>query len=212
LLGALLAIAMVLLAGLVLTGRLRLEPVLTGSMAPRFPAGTLVAVTPVDGHAVQVGDVVMFVPPKPYGTPTGGPIMHRVISVGHGPDGHLQLRTKGDANAAADPWVLDGDRGGFARLRVSSVAAGRAVVMLRATTHFPAVLVWPGLLLLLLAGRLSRRKDKAPTPADGPVPARVVVPAQRHYQPRHAAPPRRAHPSASPRPSPGPDTVVVLGL
>jgi signal peptidase len=185
LLGALLAVAMLLLAGLVLTGRLRLEPVLTGSMAPHFPAGTLVAVTPVDGHAVHVGDVVMFVPPKPYGTPTGGPIMHRVISVGHGPDGHLQLKTKGDANAAADPWVLDGDRGGFARLRVSSVVAGRAVVMLRATTHFPAVLVWPGLLLLLLARRLSR---KAPPPAGEASPTRVVVPAQRNYQPRHAAP------------------------
>jgi signal peptidase len=172
---ALLLVALLSASLLVATGRVRLQPVLTGSMAPRYPTGTLVAVTPVDPATLRVGDVVMFVPPSPYRTPTGGPVLHRVVSLGTGPDGHLQLRTKGDANAALDPWTIDATHGGLAKLRASSLAAGRAVAVLRHTTHGPALLVWPGLLLLWWSGRRGRR----------PVP----------YRPRHALGSRAPQPS-----------------
>ena len=119
--------------GLVLSGRVRVEPVLTGSMAPRYPTGTLVAVTPVAPQHLRVGDVVMLVPPPPYRTPTGGPVLHRVVSLRTSADGHVLLRTKGDANRAQDPWTVDASRGGVMRLRASSVAAGRAVELVRHT-------------------------------------------------------------------------------
>ncbi len=154
----LVALAMLGLAVLVVTGHLRLQPVLTGSMAPRFPTGTLVAVTPVVASSLRVGDVVMFVPPRPYGTPSGGPVMHRIVAVDQAPGGRLTLRTKGDANAVQDPWVLDGNAGGFARLRASSVVLGRALRMARGTTHGPALLFWPGLILLWLTARHSRNE------------------------------------------------------
>lgn len=165
---ALRVLGWVLLAGLLAvallvgTGRMRLEPVLTGSMAPRYPAGTLVAVTAVDPGRLRVGDVVMFVPPSPYRTPTGGPVMHRIVSVERGPDGHLVLRTKGDANAALDPWVIDGSRGGLMQLRASSATAGHLVAMVRHTLSGPALLVWPGLLLLWWAGRTAGRPRYRP--------------------------------------------------
>ncbi len=176
----LIAVSLLALAGLVTTGHLRLAPILTGSMTPKFPVGTLVAATPVAATQLRVGDVIMFVPPRPYGTPTGGPVMHRLVSVTHGPDGHLQFRTKGDANVAKDPWTLDGNAGGFARLRASSVVAGRMLLLVRHTGSGPALLIWPGLLLLWLALRRSRR---GPGEKVQPAPSGSAE----RYQPKHAA-------------------------
>ncbi len=146
----------------VVVGRVRLEPVLTGSMAPRYPVGTLVAVTPVRPGSIRVGDVVMFVPPAPYRTPTGGPVLHRVVSIATAPGGQLLVRTKGDANPAPDPWTVDASRGGLMRLRGSSVVAGRVLEGARHTTSGPALLVWPGVLLMWLAARTRRQPSYRP--------------------------------------------------
>ena len=48
--------------GLVLSGRVRVEPVLTGSMAPRYPTGTLVAVTHGGSGRVLIGSMVGLPP------------------------------------------------------------------------------------------------------------------------------------------------------
>ncbi|MGB8651607.1 MAG: signal peptidase I [Mycobacteriales bacterium] len=165
LLKALPALLLLALTALVVLGHVRLQPVLTGSMAPRYPAGTLVAVTPVRAEDLHVGEIVMFVPPRPYRTPTGGPVMHRIVSMER-VHGRLQLRTKGDANAVKDPWIVDASAGGLTRLRWGSVTAGRAVAMVRHSLSGPAVLLWPGLLLLWFVTRQR------------PV---------RRYTPRHAA-------------------------
>ena len=175
----LLAAVLLVAAALSLTGHVRFQPVLTGSMAPGIPTGTLVAVTPVPTSQLHVGQVIMFVPPRPWGTPTGGPILHRIVSLTHTPDGHPQIRTKGDANKAMDPWTIDASTGGFAQLRGSSVFAGRVIAMVRHSTSGPALALWPGLSLLGLALRHAKRQR----------PARSAVrrePARR-YQPRHAA-------------------------
>ena len=158
LLGRFAALTLLLVGVLVVSGKVRFQPVLTGSMAPRYPTGTLVAVTPVTD--VHVGEVIMFVPPQPWNI---GPVMHRVVAV----DG-THLRTKGDANKAMDPWTIDASKGGLLRLRGSSVLAGRAVAMVRAGAHGPALLVVPGLLLLWLARSMPRGRQ--------------------HYTPRHALP------------------------
>jgi signal peptidase I len=84
-----------------LTSRWRLVTVLTDSMAPRMPAGTLLFVTTGPAAGLRPGNVLVYEPPM-------GPrrtITHRVVAVSPGVDGTITVSTKGDANAAADPWV-----------------------------------------------------------------------------------------------------------
>ena len=59
----------------------RLLPVLTGSMAPSAPAGSLVLTVPVAGEGVAVGDVVAFRPRAPNEVVDGLPVLHRVVEV-----------------------------------------------------------------------------------------------------------------------------------
>ncbi len=91
------------------TDRIRCLRVLTGSMSPTVPAGSLVAGPRLSADDVRVGELVMFVPPAPYRTPGDHPIVHRVVritSAHHDRD----LTTKGDANPVDDPWRVDAGR------------------------------------------------------------------------------------------------------
>lgn len=71
--------------------------VMSGSMAPAVPTGSVVVVHPVDPGEVGVGDVVTY--QRDAGTVSY--VTHRVVSVHTDPVPHL--RTKGDANEAVDP-------------------------------------------------------------------------------------------------------------
>lgn len=73
--------------------------VLTGSMTPTYPPGTLVVVRPVDVDDVRAGDVVTFQ------LRSGEPSVatHRVVRVGWTSDGEKLLTTQGDANRTPDP-------------------------------------------------------------------------------------------------------------
>jgi signal peptidase len=73
--------------------------VLTGSMTPAYPPGTLVVVRPVDVADVRIGDVVT------YQLRSGEPDVatHRVVGIGWSADGERVLTTQGDANPVADP-------------------------------------------------------------------------------------------------------------
>jgi signal peptidase len=80
---------------------------LTGSMAPSIVPGDVVVTTEQPVAAVEVGDVISYhIPVEDHRVET-----HRVVEVITNPDGTTAVRTKGDANEAADPWVatLDGD-------------------------------------------------------------------------------------------------------
>ena len=82
----------ILLAG---WGGIRTYTVLSGSMEPEIPTGTLLFVHPVKPEKVKPGDVITF--------SVGGDMTatHRVVSVREHPDG-ISFQTKGDANAAVD--------------------------------------------------------------------------------------------------------------
>lgn len=73
--------------------------VLTGSMSPTYPPGTLVVVRPVDTDDLAVGDVITF-------QRTSGQaavVTHRVVAVASNTvDGERTFRTRGDANNAVD--------------------------------------------------------------------------------------------------------------
>ncbi len=76
--------------------------VLTGSMEPALPPGTLVVVRPVPADEIGVGSVVT------YQLESGKPIFvtHRVVSQGVGDDGMPVFQTQGDANDAPDEmWI-----------------------------------------------------------------------------------------------------------
>lgn len=73
--------------------------ILTGSMDPTYPPGTLVVVREADPDEIATGDVVTFQ------LRSGEPAVatHRVVGVGRATVGdEVVLTTKGDANAAAD--------------------------------------------------------------------------------------------------------------
>jgi signal peptidase len=73
--------------------------VLTGSMEPTLPPGTLVVVRPTAPADIKLGDVVT------YQLQAGKPdvVSHRVIEVHSISDGSVEFVTKGDNNDAADP-------------------------------------------------------------------------------------------------------------
>ena len=80
---------------------------LTGSMAPSIVPGDIVVTTQQPVADVEVGDVISYhIPVEDHRVET-----HRVIEVLTNPDGTTAVRTQGDANEAADPWIatLDGD-------------------------------------------------------------------------------------------------------
>lgn len=76
--------------------------ILTGSMRPGMPPGTLVVSRPVAPEQIRVGTVIT------YQLRSGEPevVTHRVIAQGVREDGELIFRTQGDANPSPDPeWV-----------------------------------------------------------------------------------------------------------
>jgi signal peptidase len=72
--------------------------VLTGSMRPDMPPGTMTVVRPVDPAELRVGDVIT------YQLRSGEPevVTHRIIETVVTQEG-LEFRTQGDANDAPDP-------------------------------------------------------------------------------------------------------------
>ncbi|GAA4166212.1 hypothetical protein GCM10022286_30530 [Gryllotalpicola daejeonensis] len=84
-----------------LTGSTTLT-VLTGSMEPKLPPGTLLVVKPEPIDRIHVGDVVTY-EPNPNDATTV--ISHRVTAIRVGTDGSRVFTVKGDANNTADAPV-----------------------------------------------------------------------------------------------------------
>jgi len=121
--------------------------VVSGSMEPMIPVGSIVYVKPAEGEDISVGEVIAY-------SGGGAPIVHRVIE--NHPD-EKELITKGDANDTKDLTPIPYQQ-----------------VIGRVTKHFPVIgnllMVWSGslgkILLLclavsgalfnIIAGRLSR--------------------------------------------------------
>ncbi len=77
--------------------------VLTSSMEPNYPPGTLIIVKPVDPDDVRIGDVIT------YQIRSGEPevITHRVISITANTAGERRFVLQGDNNSAADDPIKD---------------------------------------------------------------------------------------------------------
>jgi len=74
--------------------------VLTGSMSPAYPPGTMIVTRP--HGAVGLGSVIT------YQLVSGEPevVTHRVVAIARNPDGRMRFQTQGDANNSPDlHWV-----------------------------------------------------------------------------------------------------------
>ena len=85
----------------------RTMTMLTPSMSPGIDPGDVTIVTPIAVSEVTEGMVITYHKP----IDDRSLVTHRVVSVEAGPDGAVQIQTKGDANTAVDPWTatLQGD-------------------------------------------------------------------------------------------------------
>ncbi len=76
--------------------------ILTGSMQPSIPPGSLVVTRPVAADTLGLGQVITY--QRASGEPTV--VTHRVVAQGVSAAGEKVFRTQGDANTAADPgWI-----------------------------------------------------------------------------------------------------------
>jgi len=134
----------------------QLVSVQTGSMSPTFGVGSLVVLGPVDPADVQVGMAIAFQDPA-----DGSRLVtHRVV--GLAPGSELAFITKGDANAAQDPFVVPAER-----------VMGRPLWSITLLGRVFEWLAWPRSLILVLApgillaldGFRGRRPRPEPQPA-----------------------------------------------
>ena len=72
--------------------------IMSGSMEPTIPVGSVVIVKKVNPEDVKVGDVIAFEAGE-------SATMHRVVEKVV-EDGSFYFRTKGDANEDPDPWIV----------------------------------------------------------------------------------------------------------
>jgi signal peptidase len=128
----------------------RFQPIETNSMAPGSPAGSLAVVQPVDVGAVEPGMIVVFVDQQD----ASRLIAHRVVKQLAGDPPTFQ--TKGDANAAMDPFPV---AAASIRGKVSWTVAGLGgvVTAIRGTPAVLLLVVLP-LALLVVTEVLDRRR------------------------------------------------------
>lgn len=125
------AVAAVLI--LSLTNTARFVPVLSNSMAPTIPVGSLALTVPVSRNDIRVGDVIVFTDPN---HPTIR-VIHRVVHL-YGADeasqfsnwkaDELTAMTKGDNNPQADPWTVTIADATVWRLAAFAPGAGLPVI------------------------------------------------------------------------------------
>jgi signal peptidase I len=127
------------------TGRYRVVTVLSGSMTPTLPVGSVAVSTPERLEQVRVGQVITFA------APVGSHSVetHRVIQVVSGGP-HPVVRTQGDGNATPDPWLARLDTGRVWRVRAVVPMLGTGIHLLRSRgAHVASVLLAPALLAIL---------------------------------------------------------------
>ena len=137
----------------------RPQPVLTGSMAPKMPVGSLAVAKPVPALTVRRGDVITFARPNA----PGETITHRVLAI-HGQGPGRTYETKGDNNPSKDPWVLTlPDRVGK-RVAVVPYAGYVAIYAGRPAVHAGAIALMTLIVLVALLRSVWRTDERPPPP------------------------------------------------
>jgi signal peptidase len=161
-----------LLAAGVLLGALLVVPavlgyqryaIVSGSMTGTYDRGSVVYDEVVPVAALKMGDVITYRPPA--GSGPKGLVTHRIAAITLDRDGSRIYRTKGDANAVADPWTFRLGGPKQARVRAGVPYLGFAVAALSDRRLRMLIVGVPALLIALssLAG-LWREPDPAGSP------------------------------------------------
>jgi signal peptidase I len=119
-----------------------------GSMTGSIDRGSVVFDQVVPVRQLHVGDVITFTPPP--GSGVRHRVTHRIATIGHDPAGRPVFQTKGDANAARDPWKVTLNQPTQARVAFHVPYAGYALMAL-SDRHLRMFLIGgPALLIALL--------------------------------------------------------------
>lgn len=124
--------------------------VLSGSMAPKMPMGSLAFVKVVPASSIKVGDVVSFQHPmKP-----GALVTHRIVRIIHRPGRPNAYLTKGDHNPTRDPWAVQ--LPGKVGKRVWSVRYAGYLAYYTKDAHVKMMVITGicGLMLMMLLGKI----------------------------------------------------------
>lgn len=126
----------------------QLQAVLSGSMSPTYPVGSLLVVGPIDASDVRAGMPLVFEDPLE----PGRIVTHRVVAPV--PADASAFRTRGDANTSVDPALVPAR---LVRGRVLWAVNGLGAVLdlLRWPNGFILLVAVPG--LVLVASELRNR-------------------------------------------------------
>lgn len=151
--------------------------VITGdSMSGSYDRGSLVFADEVPAAELEVGDVITYEPPP--GIADLGLVTHRVVSIREGGERPI-LRTRGDANAAGDPWTFtpSGSTMPRAAFGIPYVGYALAALSIRELRMLliggPAALIALALLLRLwreTGEGASERREADPAESLGEIP------------------------------------------
>lgn len=119
-----------------------LQVVLSGSMEPALPVGSVTFVESTAPDQVEVGDMLAYRLP---GDP-GRQITHRVVEVAR-EGSSLSFRTKGDANDKSDNYIVPADNV-VGTVRWDVPYLGYLVERLRTPQGFLVLVGMPGLLII----------------------------------------------------------------
>ena len=134
----------------------RYVAVLSGSMTPIMPVGSVGVVQPVPAEKIGVGDVLTFSSEDH----SGNLVTHRVVEVLTEEDGTISFRTKGDANESPDRSLVPADA---VEGRVMLVLPGAGLLNNFMDDHKEIWLVFPLLgVLVILNEAWSYRRSRGP--------------------------------------------------
>jgi signal peptidase len=138
------------------------------SMSGTYNRGSIVIEKRTPAADLKVGDVITYLPPASSGV--HHLVTHRIAAISADDDGKRLYRTKGDANATADPWRFTLDAPTQVHVVHSVPLVGYALIALnnpntrRMAIAVPAVLI--GLVALVeLVGVFRPDASPALTPA-----------------------------------------------
>ena len=124
--------------------------VLTGSMEPAIPEGSMLLIRQADPYTLEKGDIISFYSPDP--SLDGALNTHRIVGVETSDEG-LRFITKGDANFLEDQQPVNaGDVVG--KVIYSSPALGKLVRLVSNPLVFGLAILLP--LLAMLIGNLVK--------------------------------------------------------
>lgn len=168
----------ILVFGVSLVLGLKPQIVVSGSMEPTIPTGSLLMAKEVSAAEIEVGDVVTLDRPN-----NGGLVTHRVTSVEQ-QHTNWEITMRGDANAADDPYPYTVRTAG--KIVATIPGVGYLAGMFRTPFGLTGIAVFAVALLVTFLWRPAERQAEHPGADEAPD----------HGAPDHGAPVREVAGSA----------------